>query len=169
MISVFVRLSDPCMSLDQYNCIKNAYVHQDELVNCKTKFVYLKCFRHSSVSGAGIANPSGAYEFIIDCVVWFMLLNLQFSVLCLRFTGGFARPFCFIWNKIFIQPRGKYFTYSNQKCYFLLWLFQPRWTLIQHFQVFHVNKSDTCFAVRVISQKVMWPQSENTTKTRWRD
>jgi hypothetical protein len=41
-----------------------------------------------------------------------------------------------IWNKIFIQPRGKYFTYINQKCYFLLWLFQLRWTLIQHFQVF---------------------------------
>jgi hypothetical protein len=29
---------------------------------------------------------------------------------------------------IFIQPRGKYFTYINQKCYFLLWLFQVRWT-----------------------------------------
>jgi hypothetical protein len=68
------------------------------------------------------------------------------------FTGGFALRF-FIWNKIFIQPRGKYFTYINQKCYFLLWLFQLRWTLIQHFQVFHVNKPNTCFSVRVISQK----------------
>jgi hypothetical protein len=55
--------------------------------------------------------------------------------------------------KISNQPRGKYFTYINQKCYFLLWLFQLRWTLIQHFQVFHVNKPNTCFAVRVISQK----------------
>ena len=66
---------------------------------------------------------------------------------CLRFTGGFAWRI-FIWNKIFIQPRGKYFTYINQK-----WLFQLRWTLIQHFKVFHVNKPNTCFAVRVISQK----------------
>jgi hypothetical protein len=103
MISVFERLSDPCMSLDQYNCIKNAYVHQDELVNCKTKFVYLKCFRHSSVSGAGIANPSGAYEFIIDCVVWFVLLNLQFSVLCLRFTGGFGMM-TFVKEAHFVTP-----------------------------------------------------------------
>jgi hypothetical protein len=36
---------------------------------------------------------------------------------------------------------------------FLLWLFQLRWTLIQHFQVFHVNKPNTCFAVRFISQR----------------
>jgi hypothetical protein len=64
---------------------------------------------------------------------------------CLRFTGVFARRF-FIWNKIFVQPREKYFTYFNQKCYFLLWLFQLRCTLIQHFQVFHVNKPNTCFA-----------------------
>ena len=69
-----------------------------------------------------------------------------------QFTRGFAWRF-FIWNEIFIQPRGKYFTYINQKCYFLLWLFQLRWTLIQHFQVFHVNKPNTCFAVRVTSQK----------------
>jgi hypothetical protein len=60
----------------------------------------------------------------------------------------------FIWNKIFIQPRGKYFIYINQKCYFLLWLFQLRWTLFQHFQVFHVNKPNTCFAVRVISKEI---------------
>jgi hypothetical protein len=82
--------------------------------------------------------PSGAYEFIIDPLTEECLKHL---------------------NKIFIQTRGKYFTYSNQKCYFLLWLFQLRWTLIQHFQVFHINKPNTCFAVRVISQKVMWPQS----------
>ena len=68
----------------------------------------------------------------------------------------------FIWNKIFIQPRVKYFTNINKKYYFLLWLFQLRWTLIQHFQV---NKPNTCFAVSHLSK----PQSENTTKTRWRD
>jgi hypothetical protein len=72
--------------------------------------------------------------------------------------------------------------------YFLLWLFHLRWTLIQHFQVFHVNKSNTCFAVRVISKppvkrkqtehvfccwsylsKTTWRQSENTAMTRWRN
>ena len=52
------------------------------MINRNKKIVYLKYFRHSSVSGAGTANPnpSGAYEFIIDCVVWFVLLNLQFSL-----------------------------------------------------------------------------------------
>ena len=75
----------------------------------------------------------------------------------------------FIWNKIFIQPRGKYFTYINQKCYFLLWLFQLRWTLIQHFQVFHVNKPNTCFAVRVISQKSCDLKARIPTETRCRD
>jgi hypothetical protein len=35
----------------------------------------------------------------------------------------------------------------NQKCYFLLWLFQLRWTLIQHFQGFHINKPNTCFVI----------------------
>ena len=64
----------------------------------------------------------------------------------------FYRRF-FIWNKIFSQPRVKYFTNINQKCYFLLWLFQLSWNLIQHFHVFHVNKPNTCFAVKVISQK----------------
>jgi hypothetical protein len=59
--------------------------------------------------------------------------------------------FC-IWNKISSQPRVKYFTNINQKCYFLLWLFQLRWTLIQHFQFFHVNKPNTCFAFKMISQ-----------------
>ena len=63
----------------------------------------------------------------------------------------------------------KYFTYNNQKCYFLLWLFQLRWTLIHHIQVFHVNKTNTYFAVKSHLSKVMWRQSENTTKTRWRD
>ena len=82
------------MSLDQYNCIKNAYDHQDELVNRKTKFVYLKCLIHSSVSGAGTGYPSGAYEFIIDFVVGFVLLNLQFSLECLYFTVCFALLFC---------------------------------------------------------------------------
>jgi hypothetical protein len=71
---------------------------------------------------------------------------------CLRFTAYFAQRFC-LWNKIFSQPTVKNFTYINQKCYFPLWLFQLRWTLIQHIQVFHVNKPNTCFAVRVISQK----------------
>jgi hypothetical protein len=68
----------------------------------------------------------------------------------------FYRRFCttiFIWNKIFSQPRVNYVTNINQKCYFLLWLFQLRWTLIQHFQIFHVNKPNTCFTVRVNSQK----------------
>ena len=59
----------------------------------------------------------------------------------------------FLWNKIFSQPTVKYFIYINQKCYFILWLFQLRWTLIQHIQVFHVNKPNTCFALRVIPQK----------------
>ena len=66
------------MSLDRYNCIKNAYVHQDKLVNCKAKFVYLKCFRHSSVSGAGTAYPSGASSSILLCG----LCCLFFSFLC---------------------------------------------------------------------------------------
>jgi len=58
------------MSLDQYNCMnKTSYDHQDELVNRKPNFVYLKCFRHSSVNGAGTSYPSGAHEFIIDFVV----------------------------------------------------------------------------------------------------
>ena len=77
----------------------------------------------------------------------------------------------FIWNKIFIQPIGKYFTYINQKCYFLQWLFQLRWTLIQHFQVFPVNKLNTCFAVKSHLSKVMWPdlKARIPTKTRWQD
>ena len=58
----------------------------------------------------------------------------------------------FIWNKISSQPRVKYFTNINQKCYFLLWLFQLRWTLNQHFPFFHVNKPNTCFAFKMISQ-----------------
>ena len=66
------------MIRDRYNCIKNAYVHQDELVNCKAKFVYLKCFRHSSVSGAGTAYPSGASSSISLCG----LCCLFFSFLC---------------------------------------------------------------------------------------
>ena len=66
------------MILDQYNCIKNAYDHQDELVNCKAKFVYLKCFGHSSVSGAGTAHPSGASSSILLCG----LCCLIFSFLC---------------------------------------------------------------------------------------
>ena len=78
------------MIRDRYNCIKNTYDHQDELVNRKTKFVYLKCLIHSSVSGAGTGYPSGAYEFIIDFVVGFALLNLQFSLECLYFTVCFA-------------------------------------------------------------------------------
>jgi hypothetical protein len=65
---------------------------------------------------------------------------------CLRFTAYFVRRF-FLGNKIFSQPTVKYFTHINQKCYFLLWLFQLRWTFIQHIQVFHVNKANTCFAL----------------------
>jgi hypothetical protein len=69
------------------------------------------------------------------------ILSLWYS--CFEVTWPFYRRICtrfFILNKIFSQPRVKYFTNINQKCYFLLWLFQLRWTLIQHFQVFHVNK-----------------------------
>jgi hypothetical protein len=82
---------------------------------------------------------------------WEITLKENTCSVCLRFTGGFARRF-FIWNKIFSQPRVKYFTNINKKCYFLPWLFQLRWTLIQHFQVFQVNKPNTCFAFKVISQ-----------------
>jgi hypothetical protein len=71
--------------------------------------------------------------------------------------------------KYLFNLEGNILTYINQKCYFLLWLFQLRWTLIQHFQVFHVNKPNMCFAVKSHLSNVMWPQSENTTKTRWRD
>jgi hypothetical protein len=56
----------------------------------------------------------------------------------------------FIWNKIFSQPRVKYFTNNNQKCYFLLSLFQLRWTLIQHFQVFHVIKPNSTHLYRMM-------------------
>ena len=83
---------------------------------------------------------------------WEMTLTAKHVFVMFTFYRRFCTRF-FIWNKIFIQPRGKYFTYINQKCCFLLRLFQLRWTLIQHFQVFHVNKPNTCFAVRVISQK----------------
>jgi hypothetical protein len=99
---------------------------------------------------------------------WEMTLTAKHVFGLFTFYQRFCTTIFFIWNKIFIQPRGKYFTYINQKCYFLLWLFQLRWTLIQHFQVFHVNKPNTFFAVSHLS-KVMWPQSENTTKTTWRD
>ena len=68
---------------------------------------------------------------------WEMTLNSKTRVKFVYvLPNGFVRRF-FIWNKIFIQPRGKYFTYINHKYYFLLWLFQLRWTLIQHVQVFH--------------------------------
>jgi hypothetical protein len=84
---------------------------------------------------------------------WEMTLTAKHVFGIFTFYRRFCTAIFFIWNKIFIQPRGKYITYINQKCYFLLWLFQLRWTLIQHFQVFHVNKPNTCFAVRAISQK----------------
>jgi hypothetical protein len=57
----------------------------------------------------------------------------------------------------------KNYSNINQKCYFLLWLFHLRWTLIQHFQVFHVNKPNTYLS------KTTWRQSENTAMTRWRN
>jgi hypothetical protein len=66
--------------------------------------------------------------------LWFSL-----CAVCLRFTRGFAQRF-FIWNKFYQEGTILHTLYINQKCYFLLWLFQLRWTLAQHFQVFHVNK-----------------------------
>jgi hypothetical protein len=87
-----------------------------------------------------------------SCDFWEITLREKHVFCLFTFYRRFAQRF-FIWNKIFSQPRVKYFTNIYQKCYFLLWLFQLRWTLIQHFQVFHVNKPNICFAVKVISQK----------------
>ena len=88
-------------------------------------------------------------------VTWLLRDNLTAKQVFGLFT--FYRRFCttiFLseGNQIFSQPRVKYFTNINQKCLLLL-LFQLRWTLIQLFQIVHVNKPNTYFAVRVISQK----------------
>ena len=100
---------------------------------------------------------------------WELTLTAKHVFGLLTFYRRFCTSISLSVIKIFIQPRVKYFIYINQKCYFLLWLFQLRWTLIQHFHVFHVNKPNTYFAVKSYLSNVTWPQSENTTMTRWRN
>ena len=80
---------------------------------------------------------------------WEMTLTAKHVFGLFTFYRRFCTAIFFIWNKIFSQPRVKYFTNINQKCYFLLWLLNSHST----FQVFQVNKPNTCFAVRVISKK----------------
>jgi hypothetical protein len=70
---------------------------------------------------------------------WELTLTAKHVFGLLTFYRRFCTSISLSVIKIFIQPRVKYFIYINQKCYFLLWLFQLRWTLIQHVHVFHVK------------------------------
>jgi hypothetical protein len=78
------------------------------------------CF---DINGFHLLSPAILSLWYSRFEVTWLLKDDSNSKTCVRFIyvlPEVLHSVFFIWNKIFIQPRGKYFTYINQKCYFLL-------------------------------------------------
>ena len=136
---------------DKQNTTQLLILHAQYVVKsiatCKTKSLYNQpkpyFFKKLLWSHFWIYfNKFYTKAFRIVYMIVYLLIMFIWEVL----HGDFLSEIKYLFNL-----EGNIFTYINQKCYFLLWLFQLRWTLIQHFQVFHVSKPTTYFAVKVIS------------------